>query len=278
LNAGHFLLKEFFKALDMNIPRIFIVLPAYNEDENLRPLLSSLEGVLALLRNVGHGREYVIVDDGSLDTTPDILREFKETLPIHIITHNPNLGLGATVRDGLRRASEIADREDIVFTMDADNSHPAGLIIPMTHSILAGNDVVIASRYRPGSRIVGLAWHRKFMSTGAKVLFQLLFPMPGVRDYTCGYRAYRAELLKEAFRVYGNHFVEHEGFQSMADILLKLNHLGAVMSEVQLILRYDRKKGQSKMRVGLTVLNTLRLMFQWRFIKHSPSNPESMAS
>lgn len=251
----------------MSIPKLLMVLPAYNEAENLRPLFASLESVFERLARCGHDRAYVVVDDGSKDATPEILRDLQQRLPVTVITHSPNQGLGPTIRDGLKMASELAGDQDIVFAMDGDNSHPAGLMIRMTEMILEGNDVVIASRYRPGAHIVGLAWHRKMMSTGARLLFQLLFPIAGVRDYTCGYRAYRARLLKEAFRVYGDAFVEHQGFQCMADILLRLGRLNAVMNEAPMILRYDQKKGTSKMRVGRTVLNTLTLMLQRRFEK-----------
>src|SRR5438093_1782250 len=141
----------------MAIPKLFVVLPAYNEAENLRPLLSSLEMICDCLGRAGHGHQYVIVDDGSSDDTPEILSELKAELPITVITHSPNQGLGATIRDGLERASELADEQDIIIAMDADNSHPAGLMIAMTRSILEGSDIVIASRYRSRARIYGLA-------------------------------------------------------------------------------------------------------------------------
>lgn len=249
----------------MTMPKLILVLPAYNEERDLRPLIANLEPIFERLAHCGHEHAYVIVDDGSTDATPEILRDLEQHLPVTAITHSPNQGLGPTIRDGLKMASELAGDQDIIFAMDADNSHPAGLMIRMTEMILEGNDVVIASRYRPGARVVGLEWHRRLMSLGARLLFQFMFPIAGVRDYTCGYRAYRARLLKKAFAVYGNSFVEHEGFQSMADILLKLSRLNAIINEAPMILRYDLKTGTSKMRVGRTVLNTLRLMLKRRF-------------
>ena len=249
----------------MELPKTYVVLPAYNEEENLPLLFENLETALSALSRRGHERAYVVVDDGSTDATPQILRELETRLPMTVITHDPNQGLGITIRDGLRRASELAEDDYIIIAMDADNTHPAGLMIRMTQEIMAGNDIVIASRYRPGARVVGLSWIRRLMSTGARILFQVVFPIKGVRDYTCGYRAYRGRILKQAFGHYGDAFVEYAGFQSMADILLKISRLNAIINEVPMILRYDLKGGASKMRVGRTVLNTLLLMMKRRF-------------
>lgn len=251
----------------MSQAKLWMVLPAYNEEANLVPLLNNLETVFAQLVERGHERAYVIVDDGSRDATPRILAEQAARLPIDIITHSPNQGLGFTIRDGLRRAADHAAPTDIIFAMDADNTHPSELLLTMTERIAAGDDLVIASRYRKGAEVVGLHWFRRFMSWGARMLFQTVFPIPGVRDYTCGYRAYRAGLLQEAFRRYGDRFIEYQGFHSMADILLKLSFLRPTISEVPMVLRYDLKQGDTKMRVGRTVLATLKLLLRRRFVR-----------
>lgn len=245
--------------------RLFIVLPAYNEAENLPELLNSLDRVASEVSALGYERQYVIVDDGSVDETPEILKRHQLKLPIDVITHRPNQGLGPTLRDGLRRASELARPDDIIVTLDADNTQPAGLIPAMLQKIKEGNDVVIASRYRYGSRVLGLSAIRHLMSHGARLLFTLLFPLSGVRDYTCGFRAYRAALIQRAFSKFGDAFIEHVGFQCSADILLRLSRLDAIMTEVPMVLRYDLKGGESKMRVGRTVVRTLLLLAQRRF-------------
>lgn len=242
-----------------------MALPAYNEEKGLPPLLTGLEKVFEQLSQMGYKHSYVIVDDGSADNTLEIMKEQAEKLPITIVVHEVNKGLGPTIRDALKKASELAEDNDIIFAMDADNTHPADLMIPMVEKIEEGNDIVIASRYRPGAKVVGLTWFRRLMSFGARILFQIIFPISGVRDYTCGYRAYRANALKKAFEVYGDKFVEHQGFQSMADILLRLSYLKVKMTEVPMILRYDLKGGESSMRVGSTVLNTLKLLAKRRF-------------
>ena len=135
----------------------------------------------------------------------------------------------------------------------------------MVQMVREGHDVVIASRYRPGARVVGVSLPRRFTSYGASWLFRILFPTPGVRDYTCGFRAYRGQVLTSAVSRYGSRFVEAQGFQCMVDILLKLRKLDVIFGEVPMILRYDLKLGSSKMRVARTIWQTLSLLLKRRF-------------
>jgi dolichol-phosphate mannosyltransferase len=243
-------------------PTVFVVLPAYNEEEDLAPLLERIDQAMAD-ENVPY--RMILVDDGSRDRTASIAQEHARHMPIEVSRHPVNQGLGGTIRDGLKIASERCEDRDIVVSMDADNTHTPGLIRSMTRLVEEGNDVVIASRYRHGAYIRGLAIHRRFLSFGARLLFQAVFPIRGVRDYTSGYRAYRGSVLKEAFRRYGDLFVSEEGFQCMVDILLKLRRMEVIFREVPLILRYDLKGGASKMNVGRTVWRTLLLLVRRRF-------------
>ncbi len=125
--------------------------------------------------------------------------------------------------------------------------------------------MVIASRFRSGARIVGVPLYRRVVSRGGSWIFRVLFPTPNVRDFTSGYRAYRAPLLKRAFDTYGEQFVAESGFSCMVDILLKLRALDAIMTELPLVLRYDFKYGISKMMVLGTIGDTLRLALKRRF-------------
>ena len=88
----------------------------------------------------------------------------------------------------------------------------------------------------------------------------MLFPIRGVRDYTCGYRAYRAVVIKDALSDYGDDFLNQDGFQCMVDILLKLRRRDLIFGEVPFILRYDIKEGGTKMNVRRTILQTLLLI------------------
>ncbi len=249
----------------MSRPKIIIALPAYNEALNIGALLDNFESIIRSTLSYGFDRRYVVVDDGSTDQTRNKLEEYARSIPLTVLVHEQNQGLGPTIRDALKRATNEARPGDIVITMDADNTHPAGLIPAMVQKILEGRDVVIASRFQNGARVIGLGWFRKCMSIGASLLMRILFPIKDVRDYTCGYRAYRAELLRTAFDEYGEAFVDQKGFQCMSDILIKLRRFNPIAAEVPMILRYDLKKGSSSMRVGRTVLQTLRLLVVRRF-------------
>ncbi len=241
--------------------QIFVVLPAFNEAENLGPLLDGIGETMAEERLP---YQVVVVDDGSRDETIAVAEGRAQAMPIRIERHEVNQGLGATIRDGLAAASKLCDDRDIVIALDADNTQPPGLMGAMVRRIREGNDLVIASRYRPGARVMGVPAFRRFLSWGAGMLFRIMFPIPGVKDYTCGYRAYRGTLLKQAFDHYGEQFVSEAGFQCMVDILLKLHKLGAICCEVPMVLRYDLKGGDSKMNVGQTVLRTLGLILRRR--------------
>ena len=242
--------------------KVIYALPAFNEAENLPALLRSLEIAGSQVSHLGYGTAYVIVDDGSTDATPDILASWVKGRDAKIITHSPNQGLGQTISDALEWASRNSSPDDIVVTLDADNTQPPGLLTSMVLKVIEGNDVVIASRYRYGARVLGLSWHRHLMSWGAALLFKLTFPIPGVRDYTCGYRAYSAAYLRRGFEHHGGGLVTERGFQCMAEILLRLSKVGPYPAfvEVPMVLRYYQKQGGSKMRVMKTVTSTLRML------------------
>ncbi|MFP8882407.1 MAG: dolichol-phosphate mannosyltransferase, partial [Myxococcota bacterium] len=112
--------------------------------------------------------------------------------------------------------------------------------------------------------IKGVPMYRRVLSRIGSTLFRAVFPTRGVRDFTSGYRAYRAGVVKQAFDTYGGEFVAESGFSCMVDILLKLRKLDAIMSEVPLILRYDLKFGLSKMAVVRTAIDTLLLLVRRR--------------
>lgn len=226
--------------------KVTLLLPAYNEEADLPPLLERAGAAL-------EGRadyRILVVDDGSRDGTADAVRRAAERLPITLIQHARNQGLGAAMRTGLKAA---AQGEGVVVTMDADNSHDPELIHAMVARLDGASEVVIASRFQPGGAELGVPAHRRLLSHTASAVLRILIRYPGVRDYTCGYRVYRVETLRRLIDAFGDGFVRENGFSCMLELLLNLRTLGVPAAEVPLVLRYDLKTGSSKMRVMRTV-------------------------
>lgn len=222
--------------------KITVVLPAFNEEKDL-------PGLLLKIRDALQGwAEYqvLIVDDGSVDRTAEIARTAAMHMPILLIQHPHNLGLGAAIRTGLKTAATLGGA---VVTLDADNSQDPALIRQMIQRIDGGADVVIASRYQPGAKEIGVPLHRLLLSHLASGTIRTLIRYPGARDYTCGFRAYNLQTLRTLLDKYGNNIVRENGFSCMLELLLNFRRLNAKVEEVPLILRYDLKQGASKMRV-----------------------------
>lgn len=243
---------------------IWVVLPAYNESLDLLNLMTRISNY-AQWQKRWH-INLLVVNDGSTDNTSEIAKNADVFCNKHVLDIIPNKGLANAVRQGINYVlSQPVCDDDIIVIQDADDTQSPFLIDDMAYQILKGSDVVIASRYRDGARILGLTAFRKLTSWCAGAIFRVFTPIKGVRDYTCGFRAYRVGILHKAKQVFGEKFIEEEGFACMAEILLKLKKVGAIFHEVPMILRYDRKQGASKMNVGRTIKQTLNLVKKHAF-------------
>ena len=243
---------------------IFVIFPAYNEEQVIRPTLLALAEAM----RGGPPCRAVLVDDGSTDrTVAEAERAATESggaLALTVLRHETNRGLGAGLRTGIYWCLDQAGDEDVIVTLDADNTHPPALIPTLVAKLSEGFDLAIASRYRSGAEVHGVPAHRRALSDVGRVIFQALYPIPGVRDYTCCFRAYRAPLLARARLVYGEALCTARGFEAVMDLLLRLGPLGVRVCEVGFVLDYGGRVGQSKMKVLRTIRSTLGLLVRRR--------------
>ena len=239
-----------------------LALPAYNEAESLVPMLSR---IARTFKQINRDFHVIVVNDGSSDDTALVASQFSFHIPLTLVDHEVNKGFGAAVESGITKACEMAEDYDVIVTMDADNTQPPESIHKMVDWIENGYDVIIASRYRKGARVVGVPFLRNIYSLGARALFTCFFPTRGVRDYTSGFRAFKAGVLKSAREKFGDEFFSEDGFTTTVDTLLKVRQLENVLFyEVPLVLRYDQKEGESKMHVSRTIFQTFGLIARRR--------------
>lgn len=241
--------------------RIFIGLPAYNEKIALPRLLTRVERFAAMAPDPV---TVVLYNDGSTDATLAIARAWQRRLSLVIIDGVVNKGLGAGLRALVAYAAGNAADDDVLAVMDCDDTHDPAQIAAMLAQIAAGADVVIGSRYARGATVRGVPPVRRLTALGAAALFKLIHPVRGVWDYTCGYRAYRAAVLKAAAARYGDGLIAEDGFACMVELLLKLNALHARFAEIPLQLRYDQKPTETRMGVGSHTRRLLLLLVRWR--------------
>lgn len=245
---------------------IYVVLPVYNEERIIRTTL------LALWEGMAGGEPYraVMVDDGSsdrsLEEAEQAVRDTGGLLPLTVLRHATNRGLGGGLRTGIAWCLGRAADEDVVVTLDADNTQPPALIPTLVARLRLGYDVAIASRYQHDSVVRGVPAYRRALSAIGRLVFRALFPIPGVRDYTSCFRAYRVRVLRQAWAVYGDGLLGARGFEAVMDLLLRLRTLEARAVELGFALDYSGRAGQSKMKVLRTIRTTLRVL-AWRFIE-----------
>jgi len=243
---------------------IVILLPAFNEEDSLPRLIPKLKSTLS-----NYGEDYKIIgcNDGSTDATLELLKEYSNTLPLEIINNKINRDLGESARDLFERASEITSKGDVIVRLDCDDTHEPEFIPNIIQSLRSGYDVVIASRFAPGGGQLGVSSYRAFISSSANICMKIFFPIDGLREYSSGFRGYKAEKIQEAINFYGNNFIQLKGlgFTCTLEKLIKLKLIGAKFGEIPFVLRYDQKQSDSKMVSSITTLGYLvmTLLYHW---------------
>ena len=245
---------------------IHIVIPVFNEEESIHDLISD---VIKTSGDFNEKFNIIVVNDCSYDNTLNILEKFKSFQNFKIINHNLNKGLGDAERTGFEYAAEISKDEDFIVRIEGDNSHSPKYIKDIINMLKSGYDVVNTSRFINGGNQFGLSNKKKVISYCANIFMKIILRIPNVRDFSCGYRGYKAIVMRDALVIFGKNFLQLRGlgFTSTLEIIIKLKMLGCQFQEVPFDLRYDKKLSTSKMVGSITSFGYLvmALLYHWPF-------------
>ena len=249
--------------------KLFSMLPCYNEALNVGRLIDEWMDTKAALAELGYELVVCAINDYSTDDTREVILQKKEQYPenVILIDHEINKGLSGGLNTSIDYFMKNGLSHDLMSIMDGDDTHNPQYIVPMIKKLSAECDCVIASRYREGSSIVGVAKHREFMSDMARYYYSTVLHVPNVRDYTCGYRVYTFECIYRLFNMYGQNPILEKSFACMMELLYKAYLAGAKFDEVGFMLRYDNKQGESKMKVFKTMRKSLSTALKLRLSK-----------
>lgn len=222
--------------------RVAVVVPTYQEAENIEPFLRATREVLP-------DATIVVCDDNSPDGTGKVADDVAEELGnIEVLHRSAKDGLGAAYRHGFQHA--LDGGAEIVIQMDVDFSHPHSMLPEMVEAIEAGADVVVGSRYVPGGGTPDWSLHRKLLSHWGNLYARALLRLR-MRDSTSGLRAYRAGALQRIrFQT-----TRANGYGFQIETAYRLGASGAEVVEQPLVFM-DRTHGTSKMSVKIMVENT----------------------
>jgi len=241
---------------------ISIIIPCYNEAQNVPLIAARLFPVVEELEREG-AVQVVLVDDGSSDDTFDRLNDLAADRPtVQIVRHERNRGLGAAMRTGFAHA-----RGDLIVTTDSDGTYPFSEIPRILERLTPEVDVVTASPYHPQGGVEGVPPYRLVLSQGASLLYRLLLNWR-LHTYTSMFRAYRREVVERVPST-------ANGFLMPAEFLANAILLGYRVAEFPTVL-HVRRYGQSKARVARIILAHLRFQASliWRRLTGARSGRE----
>jgi dolichol-phosphate mannosyltransferase len=228
--------------------RIAVLVPTYNERENVGPLLRAV-------RAAAPEADILVIDDNSPDHTGDeVLRLADELGRIELLSRTTKDGLGNAYRHGF--AVVLAAGYDVVVTMDVDMSHDPAVIPEMVRLVGEGADAVVGSRYVPGGGTVNWPVHRRLLSRWGNRYTAAVLGL-STRDCTSGFRAYRATSLAAIEPA----TTTADGYAFLTELVRRLSNAGFSIAETPITF-VDRQFGDSKMS-GRIVAESMLLVTRW---------------
>jgi dolichol-phosphate mannosyltransferase len=224
------------------LPGAWLILPTYNEAENIEGLVRA---ALAQLETTGLESTIVVVDDGSPDGTGRIADRLAEELaPVRVLHRDRKQGLARAYLAGFGLALE--NDADLVLEMDADFSHdPADL--PRLIAAAQAADLVLGSRYVPGGGVTSWGRLRRLLSRGGSAYARILLGLP-VRDLTGGFKCFHRRVL-EAIDL---EYIHADGYGFQIELTYKAVRAGFKVAEVPILFR-ERNVGKSKMTARIAL-------------------------
>ncbi len=240
--------------------KTLIIIPTYNEVDNLRPLLQELF-------TYAPETDVLIVDDNSPDGTGQLADEIHNENPqVHVLHRAGKLGLGTAYIAGFKYAIEHG--YDAAFEMDADFSHDPRYLPDFLKKIEQA-DLVIGSRYVSGGATPNWSLSRRFISGGGNIFARFMLGLP-IHDCTAGYRCYRREVLERI----DLDTVESQGYAFQVEMAYRVKQRGFRIVETPIIFM-DRRVGKSKMSRAI-FLEAFTYVLRTRFgLNKKPSGPSS---
>ena len=247
--------------------KILIGLPTYNESSAIANLLDRTN---RMIRENKIPAEILAINDGSSDDTESYLKRYsKEYGYINYRNHPHNMGLAQGMITIINYATSSYGENDVLVVLDADNTHNPGIIPAMVDKLIREDlDIVIASRFQKGGNEIGLSFERKIFSRGARIFAKAMFNTKGVKDFSCGYRAYRVGFLNKMKDYYKERLIEADGFECMIELIVKAGILNARIGEYPLVLQYNLKETPSKMKAFRTIKGYMKLGMKYNTLRN----------
>ena len=211
--------------------KILIILPTYNERENIKKITSEIFHTLP-------ATDILFIDDNSPDRSADIIKELqKTTSQIHLIERPQKLGLGSAYVTGFKWA--LNNHYDFIFEMDADLSHQPKYL-PKFLEATQIYDLVLGSRYVPQGGVENWNFFRRLLSKGGGLYARLWLRLP-YQDLTGGFKCFRSKVLRSI----DLDSIHSEGYCFQIELTTLAHHKGFKIGEVPIVFT-ERTRGKSK--------------------------------
>jgi glycosyltransferase involved in cell wall biosynthesis len=233
---------------EMASPQLSIVIPAYNEAARID---LTLERVMSCVAAQGWDAEVLVIDDGSTDTTPQIVERWMQDHPrLHLVKNDGNRGKGYSVRNGLLQAAG----EVVMFT-DADLSAPMEEAERLMAALADGADVAIGSRWMDKARqTIHQPLYRRFFGRCFNWVTRTVMGLP-FKDTQCGFKAFKRPAAQVIFRLQR---IERWGFDP--EILFIARKLGYEVREVPVTWGHDERSRMSYLKDGMKMLEEMAII------------------